>query len=126
MCKRQRKLVFLTTFLILVLSSCVSLNQSKAHYNIVEGEKIKDSYYYDLQENFKGMTLEIDLELVKGEVEFQLVDPNGQVRWTELVDSSQGFKETREFEKVVGNWDLLFESIDQSAEGHLSLEFNRK
>ena len=126
MCKRQRKLVFLTTFLILVLSSCVSLNQSKAHYNIVEGEKIKDSYYYDLQENFKGMTLEIDLELVKGEVEFQLVDPNGQVRWTELVDSSQGFKETREFEKVVGNWDLLFESIDESAEGHLSLEFNRK
>ncbi len=118
--------IFILLAGLFILTACVVKNQSKAHYHIEEGQKIKDTYYYDVEENFDGMSLEIDLELEKGEVEFQLIDPNGKVRWEEKVNSSEDFEEKREFEKVVGKWELLFESIDESGEGSLDLEFNKK
>lgn len=124
--KKLKKLIVLTGVLSLILMSCAVKNQSKANYNIQEGQRIKDTYYYDVEEDFKGMSLEIDLILEKGEVEFELIDPDGEIRWNEKVDSTKEFKEKKEFEKLVGEWDLRFENVDESGEGKLNLEFNRK
>lgn len=111
---------------ILILIACTVKNQNKAHYSLEEGKKIKDTYYYDVEEDFKAMSLEIDLELEKGEVEFELIDPNGEIQWTDKVDARKDFKEKKEFKKIVGRWDLIFKSINESGEGELNLEFNRK
>ncbi len=118
--------IFVILTLVSILISCGIKNQSKAHYNLQEGEQIKDTYYYEVEKGFKEITLKIDLELEKGEVEFRLVDPNGKIQWIETIDSTKKFNQTKELEKIIGKWDLIFDSINQSAEGRLSLEFNRK
>lgn len=124
--KKIKTLIILMAACILILTACSVKNQNKAHYSLEEGKKIKDTYYYDVEEDFKAMSLEIDLELEKGEVEFELIDPNGEIQWTDKVDARKDFKEKKEFKKIVGRWDLIFKSINESGEGELNLEFNRK
>lgn len=124
----KRKLTILTIIIgIFIFSAvgCVVRNQSSAHNTIKEGSKFSDTYNYDVEEDFKGMKLEVKLALKKGKVKFELKDPNGDIKWSEEVTSDKKFNETKEFEKIVGEWTLTFENIDLSGDGDLQLQFNR-
>lgn len=122
---KKRIILILSILIVSVLvTGCIVKNESKASYSIKEGQSIHDTYYYEVKENFDGMSLKIEVELTKGEVEFELIDPEGNVRWTEIVNSEEEFIEVKEFEKLVGDWNLYFESIDNKAEGKLRLKFN--
>lgn len=45
--------------------------------------------------------------------------------WNEEVNADKLFKELKNFDKIVENWPLTFESIDNSGEGKYELQFNR-
>jgi len=78
-----------------------------------------------VEDDFNGMKLEINLTLTKGEVEFELKDLNGDVKWDGKVTSEKSLNEIREFEKIVGKLTLIFDSIENTGEGKLELQFNR-
>lgn len=123
--KRKFAAMAVIGILIIVLTGCIVKNQSSAHYIIKEGHKITDTYYYDVEDDFEGMKLEIDLTLTKGKVKFELKDPNGNIQWNGEVTSDKSLKETKDFDKISGKWTLTFESIDNLGEGELNLQFNR-
>ena len=123
--KRKFAAMAVIGILIIVLTGCIVKNQSSAHYIIKEGHKITDTYYYDVEDDFEGMKLEIDLILTKGKVKFELKDPNGNIQWNGEVTSDKSLKETKDFDKISGKWTLTFESIDNLGEGELNLQFNR-
>ncbi|WP_291582634.1 hypothetical protein [Clostridium sp. UBA6640] len=123
--KRKVAAMAVIGILIIVLTGCIVKNQSSAHYIIEEGHKIADTYYYDVEDDFEGMKLEIDLTLTKGKVKFELKDPNGNIQWNGEVTSDKSLKETKDFDKISGKWTLTFENIDNSGEGKLNLQFNR-
>ena len=121
--KRIQILIILLT-LVTVMTSCVSNNQSSAKTTIKENFAMSDTYNYDVDENSKGMKLKINLLLTKGTVEFQLKDPNGDIRWNSKATSEKEFDEVKEFKKITGEWTLTFTSVDNSSEGNLNLTFD--
>lgn len=123
--KRKLPILLIMVSLILGMTGCVVRDQSSAHYAITEGQKITDTYSYTVEEDFNGMKLEMNLTLTKGEVEFELKDPNGDIKWDGKATSEKSINEIREFEKIVGEWTLIFNSIDNTGEGKLALQFNR-
>lgn len=88
-------------------------------------KKFTDTYSYNVEDDFKGMKLEINLNLTKGIVTFELKDPNGDIQWSGEVDSDKPLKEVKSFDKITGEWTLTFENVDNSGEGEMNLQFNR-
>lgn len=123
--KRNLSLTIIIGMIFFVMTGCIVRNQSSAHNTIEQGTKISDTYTYTVEDDFKGMKLEINLTLTKGNVKFELKDPNGDIQWSEEVTSDKPLKEIKSFDKIVGDWTLIFESIDNSGEGKLDLQFNR-
>ncbi len=123
--KRKLLILIIVLSLIVGMTGCIVRNQSSAHYTIKEGQKVTDTYSYTVEDDFNGMKLEINLELTKGDVEFELKDPNGDLRWDGKATSEKSINEIREFEKIVGEWTLIFNSIDNTGEGKIELQFNR-
>lgn len=123
--KKSLTITLILGLFIFMLTGCIVRNHSSAHNTITEGSKITDTYSYTVEDDFKGMKLEINLALTKGKVKFELKDPNGDVQWSEEVTADKSFKELKNFDKIVGNWTLTFESIDNSGEGKYELQFNR-
>ncbi|QUH21019.1 hypothetical protein [Alkaliphilus sp. B6464] len=123
--KRKFPILIIMVSLIFGMTGCIIRNQSSAHNTITEGQKITDTYIYTVEDDFNGMKLEINLALTKGEVEFELKDPNGVIKWDGKATSEKSINEIREFEKIVGEWTLIFKSIDNTGEGKLELQFNR-
>lgn len=123
--KRNLSLIIMIVTILSIMTGCIVRNQSSAHNTIEQGSKIKDTYIYNVEDDFKGMKLEINLTLTKGNVKFELKDPNGEIQWREEATSDKPLKETKSFDKIVGDWTLTFESIDNSGEGKLDLQFNR-
>ncbi len=123
--KRRISILIIMLSLIFGMTGCIVRNQSSAHYTIKEGQRVTDTYSYTVEDDFNGMKLEINLTLTKGEVEFELKDPNGDIRWDGKATSEQSIKEINEFEKIVGEWTLIFNSIENSGEGEIKLQFNR-
>ncbi len=123
--KRKLPILIIMVSLILGMTGCIVRNQSSAHNTITEGQKMTDTYSYTVDDDFNGMKLEINLVLAKGEVEFELKDPNGDIKWDGKATSEKSINEIREFEKIVGKWTLIFNSIDSTGEGKLELQFNR-
>lgn len=123
--RRNLRLTIIVVMIFFIMTGCIVRNQSSAHNTIEQGSKIKDTYIYNVEDNFKGMKLEINLTLTKGNVKFELKDPNGDIQWSEEVTSDKPLKEIKSFNKIVGDWTLTFESIDNSGEGEFDLQFNR-
>ncbi|EJO5349155.1 hypothetical protein NRP93_003313 [Clostridium botulinum] len=123
----KKKLTFLMVICILLLgmTGCIVRDQSSAHKTINEGSKFTDTYKYTVKDDFKGMKLKINLTLNKGQVSFKLKDPNGNVKWEGKVTSDKPMNETKEFDKIVGEWNLTFENVNNSGDGKLELQFNR-
>lgn len=124
--RKRLNVLLILALMILTLTGCVVSNESSGHYTIKEGSKISDTHSYNVEENFDDMKLKINVELTKGKVKFELKDPTGKIQWSEIVTSDKGFNETKEFSKTVGDWSLIFESIDNSAEGKYEFKFNKK
>ncbi|WP_195266835.1 hypothetical protein [Clostridium sp. 1001275B_160808_H3] len=125
MIKRNLVLSIIIGIILFMMTGCIVRNQSSAHNTIKEGIEISDIYTYNVEEDFKGMKLEINLIITKGNVKFELRDPNGDIEWSEKVTSDKPLKETKSFDKVVGEWTLTFENIDNLGEGEFDLQFNR-
>ncbi|MPM01948.1 hypothetical protein SDC9_48188 [bioreactor metagenome] len=123
--KKNLSLIIMIVTILSIMTGCIVRNQSSAHNTIEQGSKIKDTYIYKVEDDFKGMKLEINLTLTKGNVKFELKDPNGDIQWSEEVTSDKPLKEIKSFDKIVGDWTLTFESIDNSGEGEFDLQFNR-
>ncbi|MDI9217200.1 hypothetical protein [Clostridium tertium] len=123
--KRNLSLAIIIGMIFFTMTGCIVRNQSSAQNTIKEGTEIRDIYTYNVEEDFKGMELEINLTLTKGKVKFELKDPNGDIQWSEEVTTDKPLKEIKSFDKVVGEWTLTFESIDNSGEGEFDLQFNR-
>ena len=90
--KKSLTITLILGLFIFMLAGCVVRNQSSAHNTITEGAKITDTCNYTVEDNFKGMKLEINLALTKGNVKFELKDPNGDVQWSEEVTTDKSFK----------------------------------
>ncbi|WP_077369175.1 hypothetical protein [Anaerosalibacter sp. Marseille-P3206] len=123
--KKRLTFIIIIGVFLLAMTGCIVRNQSSAHYSIKEGSKITDTYSYNVEDDFKGMKLKINLNLTKGIVTFELKDPNGDIQWSGEVDSDKPLKEVKSFDKITGEWTLTFENVDNSGEGELNLQFNR-
>lgn len=123
--KRKLPILIIIVSLIFGITGCIVRNQSSAHNTITEGNKFTDTYSYTVEDDFNGMKLEINLTLTKGEVAFELKDPNGDIKWDGKATSEKSINEIKEFEKIVGEWTLIFNSIDNTGEGKLELQFNK-
>ena len=121
--KRIQTLIILLS-LVTIITGCVHKNQSSAKATIKESFTMSDTYDYKVEENSKGMKLRINLLLTKGTVEFELKDPNGDIRWQGKINSEKEFDEAKKFENITGQWLLTFNSIDNSGEGNLKLSFD--
>lgn len=113
-------------FFTFALSGCIVWNESRGYGIINEGQNITNTHPYNVNDDFKGMKLKVDLKLNKGEVKIQLKDPNGEIRWEEIATKDNHIEETKEFEKIVGEWMLTFTSIDNTGDGKYNIKFNRK
>lgn len=123
--RRNLNLAIIIGMIFLIMTGCVVKNQSSAQNTIKEGTEIRDIYTYNVEEDFKGIELEINLILTKGNVKFELKDPNGDIQWSEEATTDKPLNATKSFDKVVGEWTLTFENIDNSGEGEFDLQFNR-
>lgn len=113
------------TLVIMTITGCYYVeDESNAKYDIQKG-KITDNYYYDVEDDFEGMKLNIKLEVNEGKVSYELKDPNGEVQWSNVVEGETTYDKVKEFEKIVGKWTLEFESINNEAEGKLNIKFNK-
>lgn len=122
--KKRIQILVILLSLVIVMTGCISKNQSSAKATIKENFAMMDTYNHIVEENSKGMKLKIDLLLTKGTVEFELKDPNGDIRWNSKVNSEKEFDEVKEFDKITGEWTLTFTSINNSGEGNLKLTFD--
>lgn len=114
------------TLVIMTITGCYYVeDESNAKYDIQKGKKITDNYYYDVEDDFEGMKLNIKLEVNEGKVSYELKDPNGKVQWSNVVEGETTYDEVKEFEKIVGKWTLEFESINNEAEGKMNIKFNK-
>lgn len=77
--KKNLSLIIMIVTILSIMTGCIVRNQSSAHNTIEQGSKIKDTYIYNVEDDFKGMKLEINLTLTKGNVKFELKDPNGEI-----------------------------------------------
>ncbi|MCR1950610.1 MULTISPECIES: hypothetical protein [unclassified Clostridium] len=123
--KRNLSFAIIIGIVFSIMTGCVVRNKSSAHNTIKEGTEISDIYTYNVEDDFKRMKLEINLTLNKGKVKFELKDPNGNIQWSEEVTTDKALKEIKSFDKVVGEWTLTFENIDNTGEGEFDLQFNR-
>ncbi|PKM49187.1 MAG: hypothetical protein CVV02_17120 [Firmicutes bacterium HGW-Firmicutes-7] len=110
---------------LFAITGCIVRNQSSANYSIKEGFEFTDTYSYNVEDDFKGMKLKINLTLTKGKVSFELKDPNGDIKWSGDVNLDEPLNEVKSFDKITGEWTLTFENVDNSGEGELNLQFNR-
>lgn len=123
--KKWLTFIILMGVFLFAITGCIVRNQSLANYNIKEGFAFTDNYSYNVEDDFKGMKLEINLTLTKGKVAFELKDPNGDIQWGGEVNSDEPLNEVKSFDKITGEWALTFENVDNSGEGELNLQFNR-
>ncbi|WP_054739585.1 hypothetical protein [Cellulosilyticum ruminicola] len=107
-------------------SHCISSTSVTEQYNIKKGQDIIESYGYDMKEDCEGVSLNVKLKLIEGQVRFVLRNPDGKIEWEDTIDSGIDFNETKSFDKNVGYWTLEFENINRLAEGELALEFKKK
>ncbi|MCT4508471.1 MAG: hypothetical protein N4A48_06870 [Tepidibacter sp.] len=117
-----KKRVVLLMCSVFILTGCNNISESSVYNKF--SKELNDVYYFDVEEGFKEVKLEIDLNVEKGSVKFELKNPNEDVGWSEVVKGD--FHEIKDLDKIEGKWELRFESLDSDTNGELNIKFSGK
>lgn len=122
----MRSKIGVTLAMVLLISGCYYVeDESSARYNIKKGQKITDTYGYEVKDSYNGMKLKIELDVTDGSISYELKDPSGNIQWSDTVTAGTKLDETKSFNQIEGNWTLNFNNINNEGEGKLKIKFNK-
>ena len=107
---RWAKLLVLAILLTVALSGCeFFFSSSRSHSRFSEPRSFTRDFSFEVTDNFTPLRLAMDLTLLQGKLQWELVDPNGNHRWTGTVRDQEILQESRLLDPIVGIWHFSVE-----------------
>lgn len=120
--------VGLILVITLLFSGCVNQTFRGSHttkHSIMDSPKsFAESYEIDIKNDFTSFNVKIDFKLKEGKLSWQLIDPKGEVIWSEAISDKDRLKETKSFKPIPGKWIINF--TGEKAAGDFLIEGKAK
>ncbi len=113
------KLFFPACVALLLLTACSVINPGKLPCGTggQARSRVSDSYgetsdmqefTFTVKEGYTNLSLRVYLERDQGGVGWRVIDPLGDERWLFVITDDNIFRETRNFDPLLGDWTLQF------------------